>query len=86
LTTIGEKIFRLQEKLSDTGSLSNYIFEHGKFTLTNNFLITPIGIHFLYNEYAVRAHSDGPTELLIPYIQIKPLLRPNTVISQYIKK
>jgi Protein of unknown function (DUF3298) len=86
LTSIGEKIFRMQEKLSDTSSLSNYPFENGKFMLNDNYLITPTGIHFLYNESVVKPHSDGPTELLIPYVQIKQLLRPNTVISQYIKK
>jgi hypothetical protein len=86
LTPVGEKIFRAQEKLSDTGSLANYLFANGKFTLNNNFLVTPIGIRFLYNEYEAKPYSEGPTELLIPYVQIKSLLRPNTVISQYIKE
>ena len=86
LTEAGEKIFRAQEKLNDSGSLSNYFFKDGKFSLNNNFLITPIGLRFLYNEYEIKPYSDGATELLIPYAQIRSLLRPNTVISQYIKK
>jgi len=86
LTAAAEKIFRAQEKLSDTASLANgYMFKDGKFVLNNNFLVTPIGIRFLYNEYEAKPYSDGPTEILIPYTQIKPLLRSNTVISQYIK-
>ncbi|HZX60030.1 MAG TPA: DUF3298 and DUF4163 domain-containing protein, partial [Mucilaginibacter sp.] len=51
LTPIGEKIFRSQEKLSDTSSLAGYLFAGGKFSLNDNFLVTPIGIRFLYNEY-----------------------------------
>jgi hypothetical protein len=85
LTAIAEKIFRKDEKLGDTSSLKNYFFKDQKFALNNNFLVTPVGIRFLYNEYEIKPYVDGTTELLIPYLQIKHLLRPNTVVSQYIK-
>lgn len=85
LTTVAEKIFRKDEKLSGTSSLRNYFFKDEKFTLNDNFLITPVGIQFLYNEYEIKAYSEGQTTLLIPYIQIKSLLRPNTVLKQYTK-
>jgi hypothetical protein len=86
LTQIAEKIFRKQEKLSDTASLKeNYFFKNAKFALNNNFLITPTGLIFLYNEYEIKSFAAGVTQLAIPYEQIKLLLRPNTVIAQYIK-
>ncbi|MBS1500681.1 MAG: DUF4163 domain-containing protein [Bacteroidetes bacterium] len=86
LTAAGERIFRKQEKLSDTTSLKNdYFFKDGRFALNDNFLITPIGLRFLYNEYEIKSYAAGQTSILIPYSQIKSLLRPNTVISQYIK-
>lgn len=85
LRIIAEKIFRKQEKLSDTGPFTSYSFTGSKFALNNNFLITPIGISFLYNEYEIKPYSEGQTTLLIPYSQIKSLLRPGTVISQYIR-
>ncbi len=86
LTKIAERIFRKQEKLSDTASLKeNYFFVDGKFALNNNFLITPTGIIFLYNEYEIKSFAAGITQLGIPYEQIRSLLRPNTVIAQYIK-
>ncbi|MFB9841683.1 DUF3298 and DUF4163 domain-containing protein [Mucilaginibacter ginsenosidivorans] len=85
LRAIAEKNFRKQEKLSDTGSFTNYSFKGRKFALNNNFLVTPIGISFLYNEYEIKPYSEGQTTLLIPYMQIKSLLRTNTVISQYIR-
>jgi len=86
LTKIGETIFRKDEKLSPTASLAdNYFFKDGKFSLNNNFLITPLGIKFLYNDYEIKPGAAGTTNLLIPYAQIKSLLRPNTVVTQYIK-
>lgn len=83
LTKVAEKIFRSEEKLSDSASLKNYFFKGGKFALNDNFLITPVGIRFLYNEGEIKPYADGQTELLIPYAQIKSLLRPATVVSQY---
>lgn len=86
LTATGEKIFRKDEKLSERASLAdNYFFDKGKFSLNNNFMITPTGLLFLYNEYEIKSFAAGQTKLFIPYNQIKSLLRPNTVVSQYIK-
>jgi hypothetical protein len=85
LNIIAEKIFRKQEKLSDSASLKpGYLFKGGRFTLNNNFLITPIGIRFLYNQNEIKTYSAGQTDILIPYSQIRSLLRPNTVVTQYI--
>jgi hypothetical protein len=86
LKTIAQGIFRKNEKLSATATLKNdYFFKDGKFALNNNYVITPTGIRFLYNEYEIKPYAAGTTDLFIPYSQIKTLLRPNTVVSQYIK-
>ena len=86
LNTIAEKIFRIEENLSDTASLAtNYFFKDNKFALNDNFLITPLGLSFYYNNYEIKPYAAGPTTLLIPYRKIKSLLLPNTVVSQYIK-
>ncbi len=82
---VAEKIFRTQEKLSDTSSLQNYFFKDAKFALNDNFLVTPVGIRFLYNEYEIKSYAEGQTELLIPYNKIKSLLRPQSVVNQYLK-
>jgi hypothetical protein len=86
LKQAGEKIFRKDEKLSDTASLANgYFFKDNQFALNNNFLITPTGLRFLYNQYEIKSYAQGTTSVFIPYAQIRSLLRPNTVVSQYIK-
>ena len=86
LTSIADTIFRKEEKLSDTASLAdNYFFKGNKFTLNRNFLITPLGLRFLYNIYEIKPYAAGSTDVFIPYTQLKPLLRPHTVVTQYIK-
>jgi hypothetical protein len=86
LNEIADTIFRKNENLSDTASLAqNYFFKNNQFALTKNFMITPMGLRFLYNQYEIKPYAAGQTELLVPYTKIKSLLKPNTVISQYIK-
>jgi hypothetical protein len=86
LTKIADTIFRKEEKISDTTSLKNkYTFKDNAFTLSNNFLITPTGLIFLYNPMDIKPLNTGQTEISIPYSKIKSLLLPHTVISQYVK-
>jgi hypothetical protein len=86
LTQVAEQIFRKQEKLSDTSSLAtNYFFKDNKFSLPDNYLLTPLGIKFLYNVYTIKPYAAGPTELLVPYSQIKSFIKPNTALSQFVK-
>jgi hypothetical protein len=86
LTAIADTIFRKEEKLTDTASLADgYFFKDSKFALNENYLITPLGIKFLYNQYEIKPYAAGQTELFIPYAKIKSLLKSNTVITQYLK-
>jgi hypothetical protein len=86
LTRIAEKIFRRNEKLKDTSSLArDYFFAENKFELNNNYSVTPLGLRFIYNQYEIKPYAAGQTELLIPYDQIKQLMRPKSVASQYLK-
>jgi hypothetical protein len=86
---IGEVIFLQNEKLKDTSSFTkDYLFKYHKqrgFYLNNNYSVTPLGIRFFYNESEIKPRGAGTTDLFIPYDKIKSLLRPNTVITQYIK-
>lgn len=82
LTAIAEQIFRKNEKLSATASLKDgYFFENDKFKLNNNFTITDKGLQFLYNPYEIKAYVYGPTELLIPFSELRAIAKPNSLIS-----
>ncbi|MVN93117.1 DUF3298 and DUF4163 domain-containing protein [Mucilaginibacter aquatilis] len=84
LNKIAEQIFRKQENLSETASLANnYFFKDAKFSLNQNFLITPVGITFLYNQYEIKPYAAGRTTLEIPYEKIKTLLKQGTVTARY---
>jgi hypothetical protein len=86
LTEVGEIIFRKNEGLAETEPLTNYFFEDNKFTLNNNFLITPEGLLFIYNPYEIKAYAYGATELLIPYSSIKDLIKEDEILAQIINK
>lgn len=87
LTKIAEAIFRKNEKLTPTASLAdNYFFDKGKFALNENYSITPIGIRFMYNQYEIKPYAAGQTELLLPYSAITKLMKPKSIVSQYINK
>jgi hypothetical protein len=87
LTKVAETIFRKEEKLKDTSSLArDYFFKDNKFALNENYLFTPSGIRFVYNQYEIKPYATGQTELLIPWAQIKTLIRPNAVVAPYTKK
>jgi hypothetical protein len=77
LTQIGERVFREQRELADTASFkSNALdFPDDKFQLNKNYGFTKEGILFYYNSYEVGAYAAGPTEVLIPYTEIKDWLK-----------
>jgi hypothetical protein len=86
LNYVAEKIFRKNEQLADTSSLArDYFFKDNKFALNKNYAITPTGIRFVYNQYEIKPYAAGQTELVLPYSQIRTLMKPRSVASQYIK-
>ncbi|MBV8390452.1 MAG: DUF3298 domain-containing protein [Mucilaginibacter sp.] len=85
LNKVAETVFRQNEKLGASASLTSYNFKTGQFTLNNNYLITPIGLKFLFNAREVKPGTYGQLVVFVPYSQILSLLRPNTVVTQYHK-
>jgi hypothetical protein len=85
LTQTAEKIFRKQENLAPDKSLAqDYFFKGGTFSLNQNFLISPVGLTFLYNQYEIKPYAAGQTSITVPYAQIKTLLKSGTVLQRYL--
>jgi hypothetical protein len=77
LTQVGDKIFRQSKQLADTASLIDNYFEfpEDKFELNKNYGFKKDGIVFYYNNYEIAPYAAGPTEVLIPYNEIKDLIK-----------
>jgi hypothetical protein len=77
LTNLGNKIFRQTRQLADTASLSDHYFEfpEDKFQLNKNYGFKKEGVVFFYNSYEIAPYAAGPTEILIPYEELKEWMR-----------
>ena len=78
LNVEGEKIFREVRDLADTDDLEEkgFSFENNVFRLNNNFAVTEEGLRFFFNSYEIAPYAVGPTEINIPYDNIKALIHP----------
>jgi hypothetical protein len=76
LTKAGERAFRLARNISTDVNLADegFEFEGGYFHLNENYGFRPEGIVFFYNIYEIGPYVLGPTEILIPYEEIKDWL------------
>lgn len=82
LNAVAERRFRELKGLSPEASLKEayFRFPNDQFRLNENFSICADGLTFFYNSYEITAWAFGPTELLLPYADIRNLLRPDAVI------
>ncbi len=84
LRAVAEKIFRKNEKLSANASLSEgYFFANGVFSLAETFTVTKEGLKFLYNPYEIKAYAAGTTTLIVPFTEIKDILKPGSILNNF---
>lgn len=84
LRAIAEKIFRKNEKLAPNASLSEaYFFPDGAFALAQTFTVNKEGLKFLYNPYEIKPYAAGTTELIVPFTEIKDLLKPSSILVNF---
>ncbi|NQV02423.1 MAG: DUF3298 and DUF4163 domain-containing protein [Bacteroidia bacterium] len=57
------------EKLSDNGFFVDDVIPN------SNFFITASGIGFFYNHYEIAPYANGPTDILLPFNELKEILR-----------
>ncbi len=84
LAAIAEKYFREARKLAPDADLmkAGFEFKDNRFAMTENYGLTPDALLFYYNSYDVAAYYFGPTEVKIPYNEIRDLLKPEFVPLQ----
>jgi hypothetical protein len=77
LNEIAEHEFRKLKQVAPDKGLdeAGFWFDDGKFELNDNFAITGEGLVFYFNSYEIASYADGPTRLVIPGEDLKPLLR-----------
>jgi hypothetical protein len=77
LTNLGNKVFRQTRQLADTSSLSENYFEfpEDRFQLNENYGFKEEGVVFFYNSYEIAPYAAGPTEIIIPYKDLKEWIK-----------
>lgn len=81
LNKVVEKKFRATYNVSPDKDLSDegYQFEEGKYYNPNNFALLENGIKFYYNSYEIAPYSSGPSEIFVPYKELKSILKEEKV-------
>ena len=81
MDSIGERHLREIKGLSPQANLADDYpaFQDG-FQLNENFSIGPRGLTFFFNSCEIASYAEGPTEILLPFEEIKGLLRPDADI------
>lgn len=84
LDSIGEILFREHYGISTDESLLEYgyEFDNNKFTLNKNFSINENGLYFYYNQYEIACYAAGTSEVEIPYIYLKDLLKSDSPLNK----
>lgn len=77
LRKAGEKAFRKARELADTATyrFNGFEFPQDKFKLNSNYGFGEKGITFVFNSYEVAPYVLGPTEIFIPYSELKGWLK-----------
>lgn len=74
---IAEKAFKEQTKPKDVNeTMEDFFFGEG-FQLPSTMGFTEDGLVLLYNNYEIASYAQGITEILLPYNQIKEVLKIN---------
>lgn len=77
LTELAEKRFRGEREIPQGKKLSEagFTFADDKFTLSKTWGVSPRGLVFHYNAYEIAPYASGPTTVLLPWNEIKDLIR-----------
>ncbi|MBL7137606.1 MAG: DUF3298 domain-containing protein [Bacteroidales bacterium] len=75
LTTLLTRKLKEMTKLHASEKLSDNGFFVDDVAPNSNFYLTASGIGFFYNHYEIAPYANGPTDILLPFDELKELLR-----------
>lgn len=77
LTEVAEKRFRGERQIPEGKKLSEsgFTFADDKFALSKTWGISSRGLVFHYNAYEIAPYATGPTTVMLPWSDIKDLIR-----------
>lgn len=86
LNSIAEVKFREISGLKTDDDLNEagYWFDNNRFSVNKNFALDENGITFYFNNYEITAYAYGPTELFLPYKEIKHLIDSKSLLFKFI--
>ncbi len=76
LRRMAERYYRHSVGLSSHAPLTREGWFENRFTLAQEFAITPRGLLFVYNQYEIKPYAAGQTSLMLPYALVRPLIDP----------
>jgi hypothetical protein len=86
LTKLAEKQFRKVRKVEPSESLQElgFTFEKNEFALNGNFLLLKEGLFFFFNSYEIAPYALGPTEFVLPWSDVKTLVKPKGLADRFL--
>ncbi|QOY89068.1 DUF3298 and DUF4163 domain-containing protein [Paludibaculum fermentans] len=77
LTDLAEKRFRVERAIPDGRKLSEsgFTFADDKFALSKTWGVSPNGLVIHYNAYEIAPYAAGPTTIMLPWKEIRDLIR-----------
>jgi len=84
LMDVVERHFRQTRKLAEDADLklAGFSFNDGKFALPDNFGFAIDGLIFYYNSYEIAPYYFGPTEVKVPYGELREVLKTEFIPAQ----
>ena len=82
LVVKAEKRFRKMKDLAPDAGLDGFFFPDGRFRLNDNIGLTREGLLFYYNALEIEPYAAGPTELVVPYEELRGLAVPGRPLDR----
>jgi hypothetical protein len=76
---------KIKEKRGISDSEMSEMYETKLLPVSTNIYVTQTGVGFCYNPYEITAYANGSDDVLIPYSEIKNLLKPDFIAKLKIK-